>query len=84
MVASILLVLFNGIGAFLERPFDTRRFIASYISVSILTSGSSLSNEGTNMTNSGRFLFSYCCSWATKFASMDSSFLIGVQNGRMT
>ncbi|TVY55430.1 Arginine permease CAN1 [Lachnellula cervina] len=35
MVASILLMVFNGIGAFLERPFDTRKFIASYISVPV-------------------------------------------------
>jgi len=35
MVASILLVVFNGIEVFLERPFDTRRFIASYISVPV-------------------------------------------------
>lgn len=35
MVASILLVVFNGIGAFLERPFDTRQFISSYISVPV-------------------------------------------------
>ncbi|TVY35186.1 Arginine permease [Lachnellula subtilissima] len=35
LVASILLVVFNGIDAFLERPFDTRKFIASYISVPV-------------------------------------------------
>ncbi|KAG9233712.1 proline-specific permease [Amylocarpus encephaloides] len=35
MVSALLLVVFNGIGAFLERPFDTRRFIASYISVPV-------------------------------------------------
>jgi amino acid transporter len=34
LVACTLLVLFNGIGPFLEHPFDTRRFIASYIGVS--------------------------------------------------
>ena len=34
MVSCIILVLFNGIGPFLERPFDVHRFIASYISVS--------------------------------------------------
>lgn len=34
MVACTILLLFNGITPFLERPFDVRRFIASYISVS--------------------------------------------------
>ena len=34
MVLCTVLLLFNGIGAFLERPFDVRKFIASYISVS--------------------------------------------------
>jgi amino acid transporter len=33
MVACIILVIFNGIGPFLENPFDMRRFIASYIGV---------------------------------------------------
>lgn len=36
LVACTLLVLFNGVGPFLEHPFDTRRFIASYIGVSPL------------------------------------------------
>lgn len=36
LVACTLLVLFNGVGPFLEHPFDTRRFIASYIGVSLL------------------------------------------------
>lgn len=35
MVSCIILVLFNGIGPFLERPFDVHRFIASYISVPV-------------------------------------------------
>jgi hypothetical protein len=35
LIASTLLVIFNGVGPFLEHPFDTRRFVASYISVSI-------------------------------------------------
>ena len=34
LVACTLLVIFNGVGPFLEHPFDTRRFIASYIGVS--------------------------------------------------
>jgi hypothetical protein len=34
LVSCLLLVTFNGVGAFLEKPFDVRRFIASYISVS--------------------------------------------------
>ncbi|PMD57773.1 amino acid transporter-like protein [Hyaloscypha bicolor E] len=33
LVACTLLVLFNGVGPFLEHPFDTRRFVASYIGV---------------------------------------------------
>jgi amino acid transporter len=35
LVACTLLVIFNSVGPFLEHPFDTRRFIASYIGVSI-------------------------------------------------
>jgi hypothetical protein len=38
MTACIILVMFNGVSAFLERPFDVRRFVASYISVSFLPS----------------------------------------------
>lgn len=34
MVACTLIVLFNGVEAFLQRPFGTLTFIASYISVS--------------------------------------------------
>ena len=33
MAACIVLVLFNGIGSFLEEPFDVRRFIAAYLGV---------------------------------------------------
>lgn len=36
MVACLLLILFNGVGAFLEKPFGIRTFISSYISVSNL------------------------------------------------
>lgn len=34
MVACMLLILFNGVTAFLEEPFGVRRFVSSYISVS--------------------------------------------------
>jgi len=37
LVACTLLVIFNGVGPFLEHPFDTRRFVASYIGVSLLS-----------------------------------------------
>jgi amino acid permease len=33
MVACIILLIFNGVNAFLTKPFDVRTFIASYISV---------------------------------------------------
>lgn len=33
MVACVILLLFNGVDAFLTTPFDARTFIASYISV---------------------------------------------------
>jgi yeast amino acid transporter len=36
MVATMILVVFNGIGPFFENPFDGRTFVASYISVSFL------------------------------------------------
>jgi hypothetical protein len=32
--ACVILVVFNGLRVFLERPFGTREFVASYISVS--------------------------------------------------
>lgn len=35
LVACIILVLFNGIAAFLERPFNVRGFVASYVGVRI-------------------------------------------------
>ncbi|CAG8961471.1 hypothetical protein HYFRA_00013922 [Hymenoscyphus fraxineus] len=35
LVSCVLLVTFNDVGVFLVRPFDTRRFISSYISVPI-------------------------------------------------
>ncbi|KAH8682931.1 proline-specific permease [Tricladium varicosporioides] len=35
MVSCMLLVVFNGIGAFLERPFDVRKFVSSYISLPV-------------------------------------------------
>lgn len=34
MVTCMLLILFNGVGAFLEKPFGIRTFISSYIGVS--------------------------------------------------
>ena len=33
LVACTILVIFNGVGAFLERPFNIKRFISAYISV---------------------------------------------------
>lgn len=33
MVACMLLILFNGVTAFLEKPYGVRRFVSSYISV---------------------------------------------------
>lgn len=35
LVSCTILVMFNGIGPFLEEPFNVRRFIASYIGVSL-------------------------------------------------
>jgi amino acid transporter len=35
MVTCILLILFNGVGAFLEKPFGLRTFISSYIGVPV-------------------------------------------------
>ncbi|KAF4636463.1 hypothetical protein G7Y89_g1615 [Cudoniella acicularis] len=56
MVSCFLLVIFNGIGAFLERPFDTRRFISSYISVPVfilLLVGYKIRKHGFNFKNWG-------------------------------
>ncbi|RQM04949.1 hypothetical protein DH86_00004431, partial [Scytalidium sp. 3C] len=35
MVACIILVIFNGVGAFLEEPFNVRQFLASYIGIPV-------------------------------------------------
>lgn len=35
MVACLILLIFNGVAAFLEDPFDIRRFIASYIGIPV-------------------------------------------------
>jgi amino acid transporter len=34
LVTCLILLLFNGVAAFLEEPFDKRQFIASYLNVS--------------------------------------------------
>lgn len=36
LMACVLILLFNGVAAFLRRPFGVRTFISSYISVSPL------------------------------------------------
>ncbi|KAE9365145.1 putative proline-specific permease [Stipitochalara longipes BDJ] len=56
LVACILLVIFNGVGPFLEHPFDTRRFIASYIGVSafiLLILGYKIRKHGFKVQNWG-------------------------------
>lgn len=35
MIACMIIILFNGVGAFIEKPFNVRDFVAAYISVSI-------------------------------------------------
>ncbi|KAK0105446.1 hypothetical protein ONS96_004833 [Cadophora gregata f. sp. sojae] len=35
MAACTILLIFNGVAAFLDHPFDTRRFIASYIGIPV-------------------------------------------------
>lgn len=35
LVSCVILILFNGVDTFLERPFEFKRFVASYIAVSI-------------------------------------------------
>ena len=37
MVTCALLILLNGVAAFLESPFNVRKFIAAYISVCLLS-----------------------------------------------
>jgi amino acid transporter len=37
MVACVILILFNGVGAFIE-PFNARKFVSAYISVCVLLS----------------------------------------------
>lgn len=36
MVACMVIIFFNGIGAFIEKPFNVRKFISAYISVRLL------------------------------------------------
>lgn len=35
MFTCIVIILFNGVGAFLEKPFGVQTFISAYISVSL-------------------------------------------------
>jgi len=39
--ACAILLIFNGVSAFLENPFNVRKFIAAYISVRVFLSESS-------------------------------------------
>jgi hypothetical protein len=79
MVSCIILVLFNGIGPFLERPFDVHRFIASYISVSSPTQ----SLHSSELTFQIRCLCSYYLSWVTSSASMASKSPTGAPSDLM-
>ncbi|PQE07454.1 proline-specific permease protein [Rutstroemia sp. NJR-2017a BBW] len=56
MTACIILVTFNGVSAFLERPFDVRRFVASYISIPVfilLIIGYKIHKHGLRIRNWG-------------------------------
>ncbi|TGO70495.1 hypothetical protein BELL_0717g00030 [Botrytis elliptica] len=56
MAACIILVTFNGVSAFLERPFDVRRFIASYVSIPVfilLIIGYKINKHGLKIRNWG-------------------------------
>ncbi|KAM3072657.1 hypothetical protein ACMFMF_006993 [Clarireedia jacksonii] len=56
MFSCIILVTFNGVSAFLERPFDVRRFVASYISIPVfilLILGYKLHKHGLRIRNWG-------------------------------
>ncbi|TGO90109.1 hypothetical protein BPOR_0079g00220 [Botrytis porri] len=56
MTACIILVTFNGVSAFLERPFDARRFVASYVSVPVfilLIIGYKINKHGLKIRNWG-------------------------------
>jgi hypothetical protein len=78
LVACLLLVIFNGVGTFLEKPFDTRMFIASYISVSFR----SLS-YGRTSANHLRSLFLYFYWLATNLRSTGLDYLNGAPNDLM-
>ncbi|KAK6604603.1 amino acid permease [Botrytis cinerea] len=56
MAACIILITFNGVSAFLERPFDVRRFIASYVSIPVfifLIIGYKINKHGLKIRNWG-------------------------------
>ncbi|TGO57403.1 hypothetical protein BOTNAR_0202g00070 [Botryotinia narcissicola] len=56
MAACIILVTFNGVSAFLERPFDVRRFVASYVSIPVfilLIIGYKINKHGLKIRNWG-------------------------------
>ncbi|KAH8890598.1 proline-specific permease [Thozetella sp. PMI_491] len=56
LVACSVLLLFNGVGAFLEDPFDVRRFVSAYISVPVfllLVLGYKIRKHGLRIYNYG-------------------------------
>ncbi|KAK2846409.1 hypothetical protein FQN49_005748 [Arthroderma sp. PD_2] len=56
VVACIILLLFNGVAAFLKDPFDTRAFVVSYISVPVfimLFVGYKIRRHGLRLTSWG-------------------------------
>ncbi|KAK3319967.1 putative amino acid transporter, partial [Cercophora scortea] len=56
MVACIILLFFNGVSAFVENPFNTRRFISAYISLPVfvlLLVGYNLRKHGLRISDWG-------------------------------
>lgn len=86
LVSCIILILFNGIGAFLETPFNAREFIAAYIGVSPLRPFipfcADLHRRLTCLAHSCRC--SHSSSLDTRSAIMASDFRNGAQRGLMT
>ncbi|KAK3384730.1 amino acid transporter [Podospora didyma] len=56
MVTCVVLLLFNGVAAFVETPFNIRRFVSAYISIPVfllLILGYNLRKHGTNFSEWG-------------------------------
>jgi hypothetical protein len=74
MIICAVILVFSGVGTFLENPFDIRRFMVYYTPVSFLLILLQFDWQTLCNTNSHtrRYWHLLYYSWATRFASTDS------------